>query len=119
MLFSVAMTGERGGMPLVSSATLAAKRWSMLSPTVSPSPRTQHATAYDAKNDRVVWVGGIDANRAELAETWIFDDATWTRAPSLSTMRVGPASDQNCSPRRRRSTRSASPPLSKPIDAHA
>lgn len=46
---------------------------------VWPSPRVRAAVAYDSLRERVVVFGGFDAHWNELAETWEWDGASWTR----------------------------------------
>jgi hypothetical protein len=50
--------------------------WSQKSPTMAPSPRLQHAMAYDATRARVVLFGGNDANGV-TGDTWEWDGTNW------------------------------------------
>jgi cysteine-rich repeat protein len=55
--------------------------WTQVTPSgSSPSPRYQHAMAYDASRGRVVLFGGSDAGGLD-GETWEYDGATatWTQ----------------------------------------
>ncbi len=64
--------------------------WRILSPTGTPSPRWEHAMAYDIARDRVVLFGG-DTATGLSGETWLWDGSTWTKAtPSMSpSPRIG------------------------------
>ncbi|MBL8756679.1 MAG: hypothetical protein JNK15_25510 [Planctomycetes bacterium] len=52
-----------------------------------PSPRSQHAGAYDSLRQRLVVYGGRDANSGlqPLGDTWEWDGATWSQATSPSS----------------------------------
>ena len=56
-----------------------AHTWTNVSPATSPSPRQGSRLVYDAANDRVILVGGVDANHF-YSETWAWSLAarTWT-----------------------------------------
>jgi hypothetical protein len=54
--------------------------WSLRPSLVAPSPRQEHALAYDARRGRTVLFGGRDFGTNEaLGDTWEWDGATWTR----------------------------------------
>ena len=56
-------------------------RWVQVAPIgMRPSPRLQHAMAYDAASRRVVLFGGDDGTSTGSGETWEYDGAraTWT-----------------------------------------
>ncbi len=69
---------------------LDANEWTaMQSSFVQPSPRTNHAMAYNAELDRVVLFGGATGSPFEDGETWLYDfdldlwtNATPTTSPS-------------------------------------
>lgn len=54
--------------------------WSMQHPSVSPSPRSGHAMAFDPGHNLVVLFGG-GSGSGELADTWVWNTAagTWTQ----------------------------------------
>jgi hypothetical protein len=59
-------------------------RWTEAHPRVSPTPRQNHAMAYDEKRQRVVLYGGTAAG-AFANGTWEWDGTSWTRSdPSPS-----------------------------------
>ena len=51
--------------------------WTRIAPSASPTPRTDHAMAFDAARGVVVLVGGGDSGTA--IDTWEYDGATWTQ----------------------------------------
>lgn len=53
--------------------------WAQLHPTVSPSPRSQYALAWDAYDKEVVLFGGLDPAGTDLSDTWVFNGTTWTQ----------------------------------------
>lgn len=58
----------------------------------TPSPRNQHAAAYDAVRGKLVVFGGFD-DFGRSAETWEFDGSFWSRIapPTSPSARVGHA----------------------------
>ncbi len=74
-----------GGIDIASGADLGdtwewdGATWASLSPTNAPSPRHDHAMAYDAKRRRVVLFGGGAANNGG-SDTWEWDGTNWTAA---------------------------------------
>jgi hypothetical protein len=51
--------------------------WTKQSPAVSPSPRTEHALAYDPSLGLVVMYGGYSTPSQGLDDTWAWTGATW------------------------------------------
>jgi N-acetylneuraminic acid mutarotase len=53
--------------------------WTNMTPDGSPSPRAEHALAYDVENDRIILFGGRWKNEV-YSETWSydFDNNSWT-----------------------------------------
>lgn len=59
--------------------------WSEIFPTVSPSPRSYMAMAYDAADQYVVLFGGLSATGTALGDTWEFSHNMWVKlAPAKS-----------------------------------
>ncbi len=58
--------------------------WSEIFPTLSPSPRSYMAMAYDVADGYVVMFGGMSATGAALGDTWTFQHGNWTEL-SLKT----------------------------------
>lgn len=68
--------------------------WTLLHPTVSPSPRSQYAMAWDAFDNEIVLFGGtgpVPTNSSNgtstfvsstLHDTWVFNGTTWMRVRS-------------------------------------
>ena len=55
--------------------------WAQLAPISAPTPRRRgFALAYDAARGHVVMFGGQSAEGDTLADTWIWDGATWALA---------------------------------------
>ena len=56
-------------------------RWTNLNPAKAPSPRSNHAMAYDSHSDRVILFGGCFVTRCPSDETWAYDfnTNTWTK----------------------------------------
>ena len=56
-----------------------AHTWTNVTPATSPSPRQGSRLVYDAANDRIILVGGVDANHF-YGETWAWNltARTWT-----------------------------------------
>ena len=52
--------------------------WTNMDPATKPSPRSDHAMAYDAESDRVIIFGGWDAG--QKSDTWAYDfnSNAWT-----------------------------------------
>ena len=61
--------------------------WTNLNPPVSPSPRAEHAMAYDSRSDRIILFGGGTADYPYFSdETWSYDvdTNTWTNLSSFA-----------------------------------
>lgn len=56
--------------------------WRAITGTVPP--RSRHAMAYDVANDRTVLFGGFRGVEL-MAETWLWDGATWTQATPVTS----------------------------------
>jgi Kelch motif protein len=54
-----------------------AGNWTQLFPTVSPSPRSQFAMAWDNTDSEIVLFGGYHGGAA-YSDTWTFNGTTWT-----------------------------------------
>jgi Galactose oxidase, central domain len=59
--------------------------WNLLSPTVSPSARSQYAMAYDNSTSEMILFGGNDGGSQFLSDTWAFNGTTWTQVHSRLT----------------------------------
>ena len=57
--------------------------WTQLTPTQSPSARSNHAMAYDSFNDLIVLYGG--GSGAAQSETWTFDGNNWQLASPVQS----------------------------------
>ena len=74
-----------GGAPLGDTYAFNGTTWAPLTPSKSPSPRSDASMAYDTGTGNVVLFGGLDASSTPLSETWSFNGTTWTQAsPSAS-----------------------------------
>jgi hypothetical protein len=63
--------------------------WTKLSPTTSPSVRSEACMAYDSTNNIWVLFGGQNAN-SYLDETWTFDGSNWTQVTgTMPSGRIG------------------------------
>jgi len=69
--------------------------WTFMNPTTRPSPRSEHAMAYDAQSDRIIMFGGFVGMPTVFADTWAYDfnTNTWTDLTSgmAPSGRVHPA----------------------------
>ncbi|WP_438031795.1 Kelch repeat-containing protein [Sorangium sp. So ce204] len=79
--------------------------WTRITPTgASPSPRADHAMAYDAARKRVVLFGGF-AGGTSRGDTWTWDGRTWTEVrPAGSSPAPRHAHTMTYDPARRRIT---------------
>jgi hypothetical protein len=66
--------------------------WTELADAGAPSPRSQHAIAYDSARDRVVLFGGQDSSANIIGDTWEWDGINWSG--QLSTPSPGPREGQ-------------------------
>lgn len=66
-----------GDTPLGDTWEWTGTAWRLRAPVHRPSPRFDHAMAYDPVRDRVLLVGGFDGVR-DLTEAWEWDGADWT-----------------------------------------
>jgi len=68
-----------GASEAVSSDTWAwtAGGWEDVSVGSSPPPRTEHALVYDEVRDRIVLLGGEDADGRSFDDTWEWTGAAW------------------------------------------
>lgn len=57
----------------------------------SPPPRYRGVMAYDLARRRVLLFGGIDGNNTAIADTWVWDGATWTQLQGLQPAARGDA----------------------------
>ena len=56
-------------------------KWTQVDTPVAPSPRTDHAMAYDMDREEVVLFGGLAQDRSErLGDTWIWNGSEWRLA---------------------------------------
>lgn len=62
--------------------------WIQATTTSSPSPRTDHAMAYDAARHRSVLFGGFSG--APFGDTWLWDGTGWTYAAPAPGAKVPP-----------------------------
>ncbi len=67
--------------------------WTRLSPSTSPSARSNASISYDSGLGEVVLFGGGPYDGGALGDTWTFDGTTWTeQSPSASpSARIGGA----------------------------
>src|SRR5450755_5021451 len=73
-----------GSLAFIPAAEAQSVNWKRLSPTTSPSARSDSAMAYDPVSKQVVLFGGWDG-KSHLGETWTFDGSTWTQQkPSVA-----------------------------------
>ncbi len=57
--------------------------WTQLFPTVSPSPRSQFAMAYDPADSEIVLFSGSTGGTG-FSDTWTFNGTTWARVNSVT-----------------------------------
>jgi len=88
--FNIAMTldGDRGEIVLFGGFSasgriadtwiysIASNKWTLATPSTSPSRRSDAAIAYDSKNKKVVIFGGYGQNDNIMGDTWAFDTET-------------------------------------------
>lgn len=67
---------------ILSLAAAQSGNWTQQMPATSPSPRNQHALAYDSAHSDVVLFGGSNGNPnlAGLGDTWTWNGTNWTQA---------------------------------------
>lgn len=66
---------------LISAGRSQLPTWTNVTPATgaSPSPRIQHAMAYDSARDRVVLFGGLDGSGHYYGDTWEWDGSSWAK----------------------------------------
>ncbi len=82
---SVVVFGGNGGTrdaPLATADTWAfdGVRWTQLVLAVRPSPRFDHAMAYDDARREIILFGGGSGATSVLADTWIWNGVAWSQA---------------------------------------
>ena len=65
---------------LAGSARAQVPEWTKVTPI--PTPRSDHAMAYDSARQRVVLFGGDLGYSGYFGETWEWDGANWTQVSS-------------------------------------
>jgi hypothetical protein len=89
--------GGRNPVPEKFGQTWAWKdgSWTVLSPSNSPSPRSDMAMAKDPASGEIVLYGGEAAGNARMDDTWTWDGSNWVqKSPDTSPPgRVGSAMD--------------------------
>jgi PKD domain/Galactose oxidase, central domain len=82
--YLVLFGGIESGTAYGDTWTFSANTWSKLSPSTSPSARTEAAMVYDAADGYVLLFGG-DANGQTFGDTWTFSHGQWQQLnPAVS-----------------------------------
>jgi hypothetical protein len=92
---TVIFGGRYEDIDLGDTWTWDGRAWSDRTPIdgPTPSPRHGHAMAHDAARNQVVLYGGM-SSAGELADTWVWDGASWSEvSPRSSAPSPGPRSE--------------------------
>jgi hypothetical protein len=69
-----------------------AHTWTMLSPSMKPSPRWGFAMAYDSSKARTLVWGGFNGGNGIMNDTWVFDGTNWSEIPGSAAQQWNPYS---------------------------